>query len=105
MLAQTLREWEQRNIRRGREEGREEGIDIGVRRGVKRGREAERRRLCGLAARRFGGTTAEAIRPLLGSMRDEAEFAAVGALIVDSETAAELIDGVRRLARSNDSRA
>ena len=101
MLAQTLREWEEHNIQRGREEGlqlgREEGVGIGVRR--------ERRLLCGLAARRFGGATADAIRPLLGSMRGENELAAAGALIVDSGTAAELLDSIRRLARSNDSRA
>ena len=129
MLAQTLQEWEERNIQLGREEGigigmrrgverrREEGIGIGVRRGVKRGREEgvdigmrrgreeERRLLCGLAARRFGDTTADAIQPLLGSLRDEAGLKAAGALIVDSETGAELLDGMHRLARSNDSRA
>ena len=97
MLAQTLREWEERNIRRGREEG------IGI--GVLRGREEERRLLCNQAARRFGGTTADAIRPLLGSMRDEAELAAVGVLIVDSETGTDLLDGMRRLAKSNGHRA
>ena len=85
MLAQTLQEWKERNIRRGREE--------------------DRRLLCGLAARRFGGRMADALRPLLGSMRDEAGLKAVGVLIVDSETGAELIDGMRRLAQSNDSRA
>ena len=90
MLAQTLWEWERRSIRRGREEG------------VRRGREESARLLRNLAARRFGGTTADAIQPLLGSMRDEAALAAVGALIVDSETGTELLDGVRRLARSND---
>ena len=88
MLAQTLREWEKRSIRRGREEG------------VRRGREESARLLCNLAARRFGGATADAIRPLLGSMRDEISLAAVGALIVDSETGTELLDGMRRLAQS-----
>ena len=121
MLAQTLQDWEERNIQRGREEGkllgREEGIGIGMRRGVergreegvdigmRRGREEERRLLCGLAARRFGDTTANALRPLLGSLRDEAGLKAAGALIVDSGTGVELLDGMRRLARSNDSRA
>ena len=129
MLAQTLREWEESNIRRGREEGiqrgRKEGIGIGVRRGrkegvkrgrkegiqrgreegIRRGREESVRLLCNLAARRFGGTTADAVKPLLGSMRDEAVLDAAGALIVDSGTGAELLDGMRRLARSSDSRA
>ena len=98
MLAQTLWEWEKRSIRRGREEGVRRGREEGVR----RGREESARLLRNLAARRFDGATADAIRPLLGSMRDEAALAAVGALIVDSETGTELLDGVRRLARSND---
>ena len=121
MLAQTLREWEESNIRRGREEGigigvrrgRKEGVKRGRKEGVKRGREEGIRRgreesvrlLCNLAARRFGGATADAIRPLLGSMRDEAKLAAGGELIVDSETGTDLLDGMRCLARSNDSRA
>ena len=125
MLAQTLQEWEERNIQRGREEGigigmrrgvergREEGMRRGVKRGreegvdigMRRGREEERRLLCGLAARRFGDTTAGALQSLLGSLCDEAGLKAAGALIVDSETGAELLNGMRRLARSNDSRA
>ena len=117
MLGQTLREWEQHNFRRGREEGihigvrrgreegvrrgREEGVRRGREEGVRRGREEERRLLCSLAARRFGDATADAIRPLLGSLHDEARFAAVGALIVDSRSGAELLDGTRRLAKPN----
>ena len=70
--------------------------------GMERGREEERRLLCGLAARRFGDTTAGAAQPLLGSMRDETGLASAGALIVDSKTGTELLDGLRRLAKSND---
>lgn len=101
MLGQTLREWEQRNFRRGREEGVHIGVRRGREEGVRRGREEERRLLCSLAARRFGDATADAIRPLLGSLHDEARFAAVGALIVDSGSGAELLDGTRRLAKPN----
>ena len=101
MLGQTLREWEQRNFRRGREEGIHIGVRRGREEGVRSGREEERRLLCSLAARRFGDATADAIRPLLGSLRDEARFAAVGALIVDSGSGAELLDGTRRLAKPN----
>ena len=88
MLAETIREWEERSVKRGREEGRE----------------GNRRLLCHMAALRFGDATADAIRPLLNSMRDEAQITAVGMLIIDSTTAAELIAGTRRLAKPNDQR-
>ena len=92
MLAETIREWEERNYRRGYEEGRrlarEEGSGLGW-------------LLCHMAALRFGDATADAIRPLLNSMRDEAQITAVGMLIIDSTTAAELVDGTRRLAKEN----
>ena len=96
MLAQTLREWEERTFQRGREEGREEGR--------RRGREEGRLLLCDLAARRFGAPTGEALGSLLAPMGDAALPAEVGALIVDSETAAELLEGARRLATGRDSR-
>ena len=86
MLAETIREWEERSVKRGREEGRiEEG----------------QRLLCDMVALRFGGTAADAIRPLLGTMQDETQFTAVGALIIDSTTRAELLAGTRRLAKPN----
>ena len=74
MLAETIREWEEHNVKRGREEGREEN----------------RRLLCHMAALRFGDATADAIRPLLNSIRDGAQITAVGRLIIDSKTAEEL---------------
>ena len=108
MLAETLLEWEERKIgeglKRGREEGlergREEGLEQGLKRGLERGREEERRLLRSLAAQRFGSGTAEAIRPLLGSMRDAASLAEAGTLIVDCGTGAELLEGVRNLCRT-----
>ena len=112
MLAETLLEWEESKIEegleRGREEGlerglqrgREEGLEQGLKRGLERGREEERRLLRSLAARRFGSGTAEAIRPLLGSMRDAASLAEAGALIVECKTGAELLEGVRNLCRT-----
>ena len=96
MLAETIREWEERNVKRGREEEREESIG--------RRREEMRRLLCHMAALRFGDAAADAIRPLLNSMRDEAQITAVGALIIDSKTAEELIAGTRRLAKPNNQR-
>ena len=95
MLAQTLREWEERTFQRGREEGREVGREEGRRRGREEGRLLL---LCDLAARRFGAPAGDALGSLLAPMRDAALPAEVGALIVDSESAAELLDGVRRLA-------
>ena len=86
------------------EQVRAEHVAEGVEEGVRRGREEERRLLCGLASRRFGDTTAGVARPLLGSMRDETGLASAGALIVDSKTGTELLDGLRRLAKSNDQR-
>ena len=89
MLAETLLEWEERKIREGLERGLEEG------------REEERHLLRSLAARRFGGETAEAIRPLLGSMSDAARLAEAGVLIVDCKTGTELLEGVRSLCRAD----
>ena len=82
MLAETLREWEERKISEG----------------VQRGREEERQLLRGMVARRFDGATAEAIRPLLGSLHDAARLAEVGALIVECKSGMELLDRTRNLA-------
>ena len=79
MLAETLLEWEERKISEGLQRGREE-------------------LLRSLVARRFGSSTAEALRPLLGTMRDAARFADVGSLVVECKTDVELLEGVRRLA-------
>ena len=84
MLAETLLEWEERKIGEGLERGREE----------------ERHLLRRLTARRFGGETAEAIRPLLVSMRDAESLAEAGGLIVECKTGAELLEGVRNLCRT-----
>ena len=108
MLAETLLEWEELKIGEGLERGREEGLERGLERGREEGlergreegREEERRLLRSLAAQRFGGETAQAIRPLLGSMRDAERLAEAGALIVACETGAELLEGVRGLCRS-----
>ena len=89
MLAETLREWEEHKISEG----------------LQRGREEERQLLRSLAARRFGEATAEAIWPLLSSMRDAAPLAEVGILIVECKTGAELLKGARGLAAPNSHRA
>ena len=121
MLAETLLEWEERKIsegmrrgrkegmRRGRKEGmqhgRKEGLERGREEGMQRGREEERQLLRSLVARRFDSATAEAIRPLLGSLHDAARLAEVGALIVECETGDELLEGARGIAGPNNHRA
>ena len=97
MLAETIREWEERSVKRGREEGREEEREEGIR----RGREEKRQLLCGMVAQRFGGTAADDIKPLMGAIQDETQFTAVGALIIDSTTRAELLASTRRLVKPN----
>ena len=101
MLAETLRKWEEHKINEGLQRGREEGLQ----QGMERGREEERKLLRSLAARRFGGATAEAIWPLLGSMHDTALLAEVGALIVECKTGADLLEDARGLVEPNSHRA
>ena len=109
MLVETLREWEEHKIneglQRGRKEGLQRGREEGLRQGMERGREEERKLLRSLAARRFGGATAEAIWPLLGSMHDTALLAEVGALIVECKTGADLLEDARGLVEPNSHRA
>lgn len=88
MLAETLIEWEELKISEGLE------------RGLERGREEERQLLRRLASRRFGSDTADALRPLLDPLRDAERLAAVGTLIVDCGTGAELLEGARRLSQA-----
>ena len=88
MLAETLIEWEELKISEGLE------------RGLERGREDERQLLRRLASRRFGSDTADALRPLLDPLRDAERLAAVGTLIVDCGTGAELLEGTRRLSQA-----
>ena len=84
MLAETLIEWE----------------ELKVSEGLERGREEERQLLRRLASRRFGSDTADALRPLLDPLRDAERLAAVGTLIVDCGTGAELLEGARRLGQA-----
>ncbi len=61
MLAETLREWEERLVSEGREEGRRTGREEGRR----TGREEERARLRELAEQRFDAKTVAALALLL----------------------------------------
>ena len=79
MLADTLREWEERIADEGRREGRQEVLA------------EERALLCGLAERRFGATTSQALAGLLAGVEDNAELMRVGNLIVECATGSDLL--------------
>ena len=66
MLAETLREWEERLVSEGREEGRRTGREEGRR----TGREEERALLRRLAEQRFDAKTADALARLLAAADD-----------------------------------
>ena len=99
MLADTLREWEERIIDEGRQagrrEGRQEGRQAGRREGLQEGRqemlEGERTLLCGQAERRFGAATGEALAGILAGVEDHAELMRIGTLIVDCASGPELL--------------
>ena len=103
MLADTLREWEERIIDEGRQagrrEGRQEGRQEGRREGLQEGRqemlEGERTLLCGLAERRFGAATGEALAGILAGVEDHAELMRIGTLIVDCASGPELLARAR----------
>lgn len=69
MLAETLREWEERLISEGQRTGREEGR----RTGREEGRRAERALLLNIIERRFDAATAEALAGVLAAAGDESE--------------------------------
>ncbi len=83
MLAETLREWDEQLIDKGRREGREEGL------------ERERTLLCGMAERRFGAATGQELAGVLTGVEDNAELARVSILIVDCTTGQELLARAR----------
>ena len=64
MLAETLREWDERNIDEGRREG-------------------QRALLCSQASRRFGAAVGTELAAVLAGVEDGAELARIGTLIID----------------------
>ena len=70
MLAETLREWEERLVSEGRRAGREEGRRAGREEGRRTGREEERALLRELAEQRFDAKTAAALARLLAAADD-----------------------------------
>ena len=91
MLAERAQEWweeiRREGLRAGREEGREEG------------REAQQRLLSRLAARKFDSATAERLSELLHDLTAPERFEEVGDWIIESDTAAELIERTERMVR------
>ena len=87
MLADTLREWEERIIDEGRQEGRREGRQEGRQEMLA----GERTLLCGQAERRFGAATGQALAGILAGVEDHAELMRIGTLIVDCASGPELL--------------
>ena len=100
VLEARAREWPQEWREEGRTEGielgRTEGIELGRSEGIELGRsegiEQGQRALLGrLAARRFGAAAGERLAAALADIRDPARLEAVGDLVLDCATEAELL--------------
>ena len=86
-LAERMAEWPKQWRREGVAEGKAAGLAH------------QRRLLPRLAATRFGGSTGDRVRFLIGSTENWERLDAVAELIVRAETATELTDGVARIVR------
>ena len=83
MLAETLREWDERNVDEGRRQGRREGQQKARQEGRREGQQEARQVLCSLAGRRFGADTGNELAALLAGVEDGAELERIGTLIID----------------------
>ena len=93
MLAERVKEW----TRPWFEAGIERGIEQGIERGIEQGRTEERRLLCRLAARKFGGETAERLSSLLDGLTAPEPLAEVGDWIIECDTGEDLLDRTERM--------
>ena len=91
LLDARIRAWRDEVIAQGIEQGQARGLKEGRSRGLEQGRADERALLCRLAARRFGGETAQRLSGLLEGLKAADELAVVGDWIVDCETGADLL--------------
>ena len=89
MLAERVKEWTRPWF--------EAGIEQGIERGIEQGRTEERGLLCRLAARKFGGETAERLSGLLDGLTAPGQLAEVGDWIIDCDTGADLLDRAARV--------
>ena len=100
MLAERVIEWAQQwkeeGLREGRREGLQEGLQEGRQQGLQQGLVAERALLLRQARQRFGEACAEALAPLLERCEETEALAEVGEWIVTCDSAAALLDKVRR---------
>ena len=99
MLADTLREWEERLVDESRRAGRREGLQEGRQGGRRQGRREvlaeERALLCGLAERRFGAKTSQALAGILVGVEDNAQLMRVATLIGECATGSDLFARVQ----------
>ena len=84
MLEEAITEWRQAALDEGHSKGLAEGRSEGF-------REGERALLRRQAARRFGTPTGDAFAALLAGEQDARRIAALGDLVVDCESAEELL--------------
>ena len=92
MLAETLKDWEERKLAEGVELGRAEGVALG------RARECSLLRE--IAERRFGVAAGAEVSRLLTKVDGQEQVATIAALIVDCEDGPQLIRGLRALPRN-----
>ena len=88
MLEEAITEWRQAALAEGHAEGRSEGRAEGLSEGL---REGERTLLRRQAARRFGASAGDALAALLAGEQDAERLAELGNLVVDCESAEELL--------------
>ena len=92
VIEARAREWPQEWLEEGRTEGfkrgRTEGIELGRAEGIERG---QRELMCRQASRRFGAAAGRRLAAVLADVRDPLRLEAVGDLVVDCATEAELL--------------
>ena len=91
-LARRRQDWLAEGLVKGRQDGLAEGRAEGRQEGIAH----ERALLVRLAARRFGADTGRRLEARLRAVEDPGRLDRVGDLIVDSETAEQLLGGIDR---------
>ena len=97
MVERGVRRGMRRGIRRGVRQGKQQGIQQGVQQGIQQG---ELRLLRRQAARRFGEEAAAGLSELVGERSDPERIDSVTDALLESATADEFLDRVRRAGAS-----
>ena len=84
--------------------GIEEGIEQGIEQGIAQRTEQEREMLCRMAAMKFGATTAEQMRALLGGVAAAPDMQEVGECLMQATRGTELLACIRAVLQRNGSR-